>query len=36
MTAEGFDPQRWDHWLLVMAFIALSSWIIWSVYVKKQ
>jgi hypothetical protein len=32
MTAESFDPQRWDHWLLVGSFIAFSIWITWKVY----
>lgn len=32
MNGQAFDPQRWDHWLLIVAFLALSSWIIWTVY----
>lgn len=32
MTAHEFDPQRWDHWLVIIAFVTLSSWIIWKVY----
>jgi hypothetical protein len=35
MTSEGFDPQRWDHWLLIASFVTLSSWIIWKVYLNK-
>lgn len=32
MSAEAFDPQRWDHWLVIVAFVALSGWIVWTVY----
>lgn len=32
MNGQAFDPQRLDHWLVIVAFIALSSWIIWKVY----
>ncbi len=32
MTGEPFDPQRWDHWLIIIVFLVLSGWIIWQVY----
>jgi hypothetical protein len=35
MNAQEFDPQRWDHWLVIVAFVALSSWIIWKVYLDS-
>lgn len=30
-----FDPNRVDHWLLIVAFLTLSSWIIWKVYLEN-
>jgi hypothetical protein len=35
MRGETFDPQRWDHWLVIIAFTLLSSWIIWQVYFDR-
>lgn len=35
MTESGFDPQRWDHWLVIVTFVALSSWIVWKVYLDS-
>jgi hypothetical protein len=35
MTSEGFDPQRWDHWFLAIAFVACSSGMIWKVYLES-
>jgi hypothetical protein len=31
---DSFDANRWEHWLVVMAYIALSSWILWKVYLR--
>jgi hypothetical protein len=33
--SDGFDPDRFDHWLLILAFLSLSSWIIWQVYFNR-
>lgn len=35
MSGQEFDPQRLDHWLVIVAFVALSSWIIWQVYLDS-
>ncbi|MEB3355103.1 MAG: hypothetical protein VKK04_00035 [Synechococcales bacterium] len=35
MGDSSFDPQRWDHWLLVAIYIGLSGWILWRVYFSK-
>ncbi len=35
MTAQEFDPQRWNHWLVIVTFVVLSSWIIWKVYLDS-
>lgn len=35
MSAQEFDTQRWDHWLVIVAFVALSSWIVWKVYLDS-
>ncbi len=35
MTSQAFDPQRWDHWLVIVTFVALSGWIIWKVYLES-
>ncbi|ASC72659.1 hypothetical protein XM38_036170 [Halomicronema hongdechloris C2206] len=32
MEDSRFNPERWDHWLLIVAFLALSGWILWKVY----
>lgn len=31
---EGFNPDRWDHWLVVVSYVALSGWIIWKIYLQ--
>lgn len=36
MNDSGFDPQAWEHWLLVVAFLALSGWILWKVYLEDK
>jgi hypothetical protein len=35
MNPEGFDPQRWDHGLVMIVFMALASRIIWKVYLDQ-
>jgi hypothetical protein len=30
--SERFDPQEWDHWLLVITYLLLSGWVVWKVY----
>jgi hypothetical protein len=32
MMSERFDPQEWGHWLLIMAYLMLSTWILWKIY----
>jgi len=32
MSGQEFAPQQLDHWLVIVAFVALSSWIMWPVY----
>lgn len=32
MDDSSFNPERWDHWLVVIAFLVLSSWILWKVH----
>lgn len=34
-TASGFDPQRFDHWVLLAASVSLCGWIIWKIYIQK-
>ena len=26
MDSAGFDPTRWNHWLLIGCFVSLSTW----------
>lgn len=33
---NGFDPQRLDHWLFIATFLGLSSWILWTLYFRKE
>lgn len=30
--SERFDPQDLSHWLLILAYLSLSGWIIKKVY----
>jgi hypothetical protein len=30
----SFDSSRLDHWLVVVAYMVLSGWIVWKVYLK--
>lgn len=36
LSDSGFDPQRWDHWLLVASYFGLSGWILWKVYGRRD
>ncbi len=33
MDSAGFDPTRWNHWLLIGCFISVS---IWGLYLSWQ
>lgn len=35
MTESQFDPTNWRHWLLIAAFLGLSTWVIWQAYFQK-
>ncbi len=30
--SDQFDPQRFDHWLLILTFIGLAGWTLWRIY----
>jgi len=32
MDSAGFDSARWDHWLLVVCFVAIATYGLWSTW----
>lgn len=36
MDGAGFDSDRWDHWLLIVCFVAIATYGIWSTWQWNQ
>ncbi len=36
MDGAGFDSDRWDHWLLIVSFLAIATYGIWSTWQWNQ
>ena len=36
MDSAGFDSARWDHWLLIVCFVAIAATGLWSSWQWRQ